>query len=129
MLKGGQVRRLLIEVDVPEAILGLKETIRLVVISKERHLLGRPGDRCYHPLCDHVIEGVLYLISVLYGYLPLGMLDGVYVRVGPDGIGTGHVADCVKQGGKGTFEGNYVLGCHIRKYSRLGQVRVMGFKC
>ena len=134
-VESSKVRRLLIEMDVPEAVLSIqltevcntieamrylfkggslvvllnnglvqvlwikadmKGTIRLAGIGKRRHPLGKLGDRCYHPLCDHVIEDALYLLSVLYGYPPSGMLDGGYIRVGPDGIGTGHVANCVK---------------------------------
>ena len=92
----------------------MKGTIRPAGISEGRHLLGRLGDRCYHPNSNHVIEGSLYLLLVLCGHLPLGMLDNSNLRFGPDGISTRHVADCVKQARKGAFEGNYVLGYHIR---------------
>ena len=105
-IKSGQMGRLLIEVDAPEAILcvqlteacstiqpmrnllkgwglvvisnnglvqviwvktDMKGTIRLLGISEGRYPLGRPGDRCCHSLSDHVIEGALYLLLVLYG--------------------------------------------------------------
>ena len=113
-VKSGQVGRLLVEVDAPEAVLSVqcteacstiepmrnllegwgpvvlsnnglvqvlwvevdtKGTITILGISVGRHPLGRLGDRHYHPLSDHVINSALYLLSVLYGYLPLGMLD------------------------------------------------------
>ena len=74
----------------------MKGTIRLSGISEGRHLLGGLGDRHYHPSSNHVVKGSLYLLLVLYGYLPSGMPDGGYVRVGPDGIGSGHVDNCVK---------------------------------
>ena len=41
---------------------------------------------------DHVIEGMLNLFLVLYGYLSLGMLDRGDGRVSPDGICTRLVA-------------------------------------
>ena len=84
-------------------------------ISEGRHPFSRLGERCYLSLSNHVIECALYLLSVLYRYLPLGMLDQSSVRVSPDGIGTGHIANCVKQAAEGMFDGNYVLGCHIKK--------------
>ena len=74
----------------------MKGNTRLVGISEGRHPLGRLGDRCHHYLSDHIIEGELCLLSVLYGYLPFGMLDQGSVRVSHDGIGTGHVGNCVK---------------------------------
>ena len=33
-----------------------KGTIRLVGISDGRHPFSRQGDRCYHPLSDHVVS-------------------------------------------------------------------------
>ena len=107
----------------------MKGTIRCVGISEGRHPLGRPGDRHYHPLGNHVIKDVLYLLSVFYGYLPLGMLDQGYVRVSPDGIGTRNVADCVKQAGEAVVEGNCVPGHHIRGYGEFGWVRVTELQC
>ena len=74
----------------------MKGTISLVGISLGRHPFGRLEARHYHPLSGHVIKGVLYLLLVLYGYLPLGMLDWSYVMVSPDGVSAGHVANCVK---------------------------------
>ena len=74
----------------------MKRTIRLVGICEGRHPLSRPGDRCYHSFGDHVIEGVVNLFLVLYGCLPPSVLDWGYVRVSPDGLGTGHVAGCIK---------------------------------
>ena len=65
-------------------------------ICEGRHPLGRQGDRCYYSLGDHVVKGVFNLFLVLYGYLPPGVLDWDYVRVSPDGVGTGHVANCIK---------------------------------
>ena len=85
----GLVQVLWVKVD-------MKGTIRLLEISEGRHPLSRLRDRCYHPLSDQVIKGALYLLSVLYGYLPFGMLDGGYVGVGPHGISSSHVANCVK---------------------------------
>ena len=55
----------------------MKGTIRLVGLIEGRHPLSRLGDRHYHPLSNQVIKGVLYLFSVLYGYLPLGMFNWV----------------------------------------------------
>ena len=51
-------------------------TIRFMQIGKGGYSLGRLGERCNHPLVDHVIEGALYLLLVFDRYLPLGMLDG-----------------------------------------------------
>ena len=73
-------------------------------ISEGRHPLSRLGDRHYHSMGDHVVKGADNLLLVLYWYLSYGMLEQGYARVGPDGIGSGHVADCVKQAGEGVCE-------------------------
>ena len=46
----------------------------------------------------------------------------------PNGIGTGHVANCVKQVMEGAYEGNYVLGHCISGYGWFHQVGVK-LKC
>ena len=85
----GLVQVLRVEAD-------MKGTIRSVAVHEGRHPLSRWGDRYYHSLGNHVIEGVLSLFLVLYGYLPPCMLDQGYIRVGPDGVGTRHVAEYIK---------------------------------
>ena len=55
------------------------------------------------------------------------MLDWGNVRVSPDGIGSRHVTNCVRQARKGMFEGKYVPGCYIRGEGWLSWVGVMGF--
>ena len=89
LLHNGLVHGLGVETDT-------KGTIRLLGISEGRYPLSRLEDRYYHPHSNHVIEGALYLLSVLYGYLPSCMLDWGYVRVGPDGISARHDTNCVK---------------------------------
>ena len=76
LLTNGLVQVLWIKAD-------MKGTIRLAGVCEGRHPLGRLGNRCNHPLSNHVVKGVLYLLSVLYGYLPLGMLGKGYVRASP----------------------------------------------
>ena len=61
-----------------------------------RYPLGRLGDLGDDSECEHVIDGLLYLVSVLYGHLPSGLLDWGNRRVHPDGVGTRHVACGVK---------------------------------
>ena len=55
----------------------IQDTIRFVWIGEGRYPFGWPGDSCYHPLVEHVIEGVLSLFLVLDRYLLLGVLDRV----------------------------------------------------
>ena len=69
----------------------VQDTIRLTQIGKGGYPRSRPGDRCNHPLVDHVIKGALYPFSVLIMYLPLGMLNRDNIGVNPDGVGPGHV--------------------------------------
>ena len=78
-------------------------TIRLVGVCKGQYPFSRPRNRGYNALGDHVIEGALYLLSVLYGYPPLVILDWQDKRVGPDGICTGHVAYLLDEPGKAHF--------------------------
>ena len=94
-------------------------------ISEGRHPLHRPGDRSYHSLGNHVIVGVLNLLLLFYGHLPSHMLDWGIISISPGGVGSRHVANCVKQAGKGAFEGNYVPGHCIREDSWLSQIRVI----
>ena len=70
----------------------MEGTIRLVGMSEGRYLLGSLGDWDDDSECDHVIEDLLYLVSVLYGHFPVGMLDRGNGRVSPDDKGTGYVA-------------------------------------
>ena len=51
--------------------------MRLAGVHEGRYPLSRPRDRGYDSLGDHVIEGVLYLLLVLYQYLSVGVLDQV----------------------------------------------------
>ena len=106
----------------------MKGTIRLRGLCEGRYQLGGLGDRCYHSLGDHVIGGALSLLLVLYGYLPPSVLDWGYVRISPDGIYTGYVANCIKQAQEGMFEGNYLPGCCIGGNGWLSQVGLMGLK-
>ena len=71
-------------------------TIRLAGVSEGRHPLGRPGDRHDHSLLNHIIMSALYLLPVLNGNLPLGMLDRSNVKVSPDDIGPRHIAHDIK---------------------------------
>ena len=61
------------------------------------------GDGHDHSLLDHLIESVLYLLPVLNGNLPPGMLDGGNARVSPDGIGPRHIPYGIKGGWKANF--------------------------
>ena len=70
----------------------IEGTIRLVEVHQGRHPLSRWTDIGHVSLGDHVIKGLLYLVSVLYGHFPTGMLNRGNGRVSPDGIGTWHVA-------------------------------------
>ena len=54
-------------------------------------------------------ESVLYLLPVLNGDLPVGMLDRSNARVGPDGIGPRHIPYGVKGSQEGLLQGDYVL--------------------
>ena len=69
LLKGGSLVVLLLSglVQVLCVKADTKGTIRLSGISEARYPLSRPGDKCYHPLSNHVIEGVLYLLLVPMG--------------------------------------------------------------
>ena len=79
-------------------------------ICEGRYSLCRTGDRCDHSLLDHFIESVLYVLPVLNGNLPLGMLHGGNTRVGSDGKGPGHILYGIKESLEGPLQGNYVLG-------------------
>ena len=46
--------------------------------------------------CSHVIKGLLYLVLLLSGSLPLGMLDNRNRGIDPDGVGPGNVANGVE---------------------------------
>ena len=81
-------------------------------------------DRDYKTLGDNVIKGGLYLHSVLYGYLPLGMLDQEDGRVSPDGICTRHVG--VER--EGILQGNDVPGHCYGQGGCLSQAGFGGFK-
>ena len=74
----------------------------LVGICEGRYPLGRLGDWHDDSECDHVIEGLLYLVSLSYGHFPLGVLDRGNGRVSTEGIGTRHVA-CGGDRSKGTL--------------------------
>ena len=50
-------------------------TIRLIRVCEGQYPLSRPRHWGYDTLGDHVIQCALYLLSVLYGYLPMGVLD------------------------------------------------------
>ena len=52
-----------------------KGTIRFMGVCKGWYPFGGLRDRGYNTFGDYVIEGALYLLSVLYRFLPLGMLD------------------------------------------------------
>ena len=84
-------------------------TIRLMGVGEQRHPLGKSGERCYNSFLDHVIKSALNLFPVLDGDLTPGVLDGENVRVCPDGIGPGHVANGVKGVGKDSLQCHYVL--------------------
>ena len=71
-------------------------TIRFIGICKQRYPPGRLGDRCYNTFSDHIVKNALYLLPVLNWDLVPGMLNRENTRVGPDGIGPGHVANGVK---------------------------------
>ena len=47
----------------------MEGTIRFVGMNLPWYPFSRPGDRCYDAFCDHVIEGVLYLLPVFNGTL------------------------------------------------------------
>ena len=49
--------------------------IRFMWVGEGGYPLCRLGERCYYPLADHIIKGMLCLLPVLNTYLPLGMLD------------------------------------------------------
>ena len=90
----------------------MKGTIRLADVCKGWYPFSRPWGRGYNTLGDHVIDSAFYLLSVLYGYLPLGMLYWEDGRVGPDGICARQVVYSVEWAGEGSLQGNDVLGHH-----------------
>ena len=96
-------------------------TIRLVRVHEEQYPLSWARHRSYNTLGDHVVEGLLNLLSVLDGDLPLGLLDWGYGRVGPDGIGPRYVANGVELVREGSLEGNYVPGGHCGESGCLSQ--------
>ena len=65
-------------------------------------------NRCDDSYCDHVIESVFNLFTVLYGYLLLGMLYLQYGRASPDGVGPRHVTNGVKGVGECLLQCHYV---------------------
>ena len=67
----------------------------LEYVRDDTHLVGWETE-AMTPFGDHVIQGVLYMFLVLYGYLPLGVLDQQNGRVSPHGICVGHVVYCVE---------------------------------
>ena len=83
-------------------------TIRLAGISEGRYPFSRLEDRCNHSLLNHLVECVLYLLPVLNGGLPQGMLDRGNTEVSPDGIGPRHIAYSIGVW-QGLLQGNYVL--------------------
>ena len=60
-------------------------------------------------LFNHIVQGVVNLFPVLYGYLLPGMLDWGDESVSPDGIGSRHVAYGVKGAREDSLQGNNVL--------------------
>ena len=74
-----------------------------------RYPFGSLRDRCDCSLLDHLIESALYLLPVLNGYLPLGVLDRGNTRVGPDGIGPRHIPYGIEGGQEGPLQDDYVL--------------------
>ena len=71
------------------------------------------GNRHSDSLCNHVIKHILDLFLVLCGYLALGMLNRDNVCICPDGVGPGHIANCVKGVEESLLQCHYVpdLGC------------------
>ena len=59
-----------------------KGIIRFAGVCKGQYPFGGPRDNSYDTFDDHDIKGALYLLSVLYGYLPLGVLDQGNRKVG-----------------------------------------------
>ena len=67
--------------------------------------MGACGD---NTICDHVIDGFLYLVTVLYRCLPFGMLDWADEGVGMNGVIPRHVTYGVKRVGKCLPQGKNV---------------------
>ena len=63
------------------------------------------GDRHDHSLLNHLIESAVYLVLVLDGNIPVGMLDRGNARVNPDGIGPGHIPYSMEGRQKGLLQG------------------------
>ena len=74
----------------------MQRAIRPVRVCQGGHPLSRPRDRGYASFSYHVIEGLPYVVSVLYDHLPMGKLNRGKERVRPDDIGTRHGAYGVK---------------------------------
>ena len=74
----------------------MKGSIMLVGMGQGRYPIGWPGDWGYDTKCDHVIQGFLNLVTVLYMYLPLGLLDCGNGGICANCVSPRHVAYGVK---------------------------------
>ena len=90
-------------------------TILLLGICEGRYPFSQLGDCGNDTEGDHVVEGLLYAVSVLNGYLLLGVQDRGNEWVGTDGVSAWHVFYGIKGERGGTHEGQYVMGCHCKK--------------
>ena len=63
------------------------------------------------------------MLLVLYGYLPLGMLEWGNGKLSPDGVCARHVAYSIKQAGESSLQGDDVLG-HCIGWECLNQLGI-----
>ena len=109
-----------------------ERAMRLVGVYERRYPLSRLGDLGDDFECGHIIESLLYLVSVLCGHFPLDVLEKRNGKFGPDDVGTGHVAYGVEGVRECLLQGSYVLGCHGRvsclRWAGLGLLGVGAFR-
>ena len=78
---------------------------------------------------DHVIEGLLLLVLVFYGYLPFGVLDWGNGGISPHGVGPRHVANGIERASEHLLQGNFVLGHCFQRVGWLSQAGVRATIC
>ena len=83
----------------------MQGTICLPGIGEGRYPLSQLGEWGIVSEGDHLVQGLLDLVMVVNGYLPLGMLDRGNRQVSMDCICAGHVSYGVKGEGQSTFKG------------------------
>ena len=89
--------------------LGLRHIHQAWGVCEGKYPISRLGDRCNHSLLNCLVEIVLYLLPVLNGNLPLGMLDRGNAKVSPDGVSPRHIPYGIEGGQEGPLQCNYVL--------------------